>query len=87
MKEISEANLIVFDSKKAVDSEKFRVNQQSKWVDIKKWLEEERAKIKAYILDNFEVLKCVSDCFDKISKNRDDIKDELTKRIREEWQA
>lgn len=47
MKEIGEANLIIFDSKKAVDSEKFRVNQQSKWVDIKKWLEEERAKIKA----------------------------------------
>ena len=46
MKEIGEANLIVFDSKKAVDSEKFRVNQQSKWVDIKKWLEGERSKIK-----------------------------------------
>lgn len=38
-------------------------------------------------MENFEVLKGVSDCFDKISKNRDDIKDELTKRIREEWQS
>jgi hypothetical protein len=51
MKEIGEATLIMFDSKKAVDSEKFIVNQQSKWVDIKKWLEKESEKIKVYILN------------------------------------
>lgn len=85
MKEISETSLIVFDAKKKVDSEKFRAMQIQKWEVIKAMLVDKRDKIKNLIIDNFETLKSVSDSFDKISKHKEDAKDEMTKRIREEW--
>lgn len=44
-----------------------------------------RSQIKKLILENYETLKLVSDCFDKINKNKDEIKDDLVKKIRDEW--
>lgn len=85
MKEISETSLIVFDSKKKVDSEKFRAMQYTKWEKIKAMLSEKREKIKNLIIDNFETLKSVSESYLKLASHKDDNKDELSKRIREEW--
>lgn len=85
MKEISETLLIKFDKKRKVDSEKFRAMQYEEWDTIKQKLLEKRDKIKNLIIDNFETLKTVSDSFEKISKHKEDAKDEMTKRIREEW--
>lgn len=61
MKEISETSLIIFDSKRKVDSQKFKTMQETKWDKIKKIYNEKRQQIKELILNNLEVLKTVSD--------------------------
>lgn len=85
IKSISEFELIKLDYKKAVDSTKFKQIQDSNWKLIIESMEEKRKKIKELIFSNFERLKSESDSFDKLSKPKEEIKDEMSKIIREEW--
>jgi DNA-binding transcriptional MerR regulator len=73
------------DNKKAVDSILFKKNQRDNWENIIKVLNQSRGEIKKLILDNYVTLKEVSDLLDKINKSRDEIKDDQTRKIREEW--
>jgi len=73
------------DNKKAVDSTKFKQIQDSNWKVIIEDIDDKRKKIKELIFSNFERLKSESDSFDKLNKPKEEIKDEMSKIIREEW--